>query len=303
MNASLRRVDWRRIDGVLLLDKPHGIESNAALQAVRRLYRAEKAGHAGTLDPLATGLLPILFGEATKFGGVLLNGDKRYDAEITLGMTTTTGDAEGDVVERRTVGVSRHDVERVARRFVGQIAQVPPMYSALKRGGRPLYAYARAGVVLERAPRNVAVYELQVLAFEGDRLAITVRCGKGTYIRVLAEDIGQALGCGAHLAGLRRTAVGRFAITDAVAFASLEALSDAERDARLQPIYALVLELPVVRLDSVAARRFTQGQAVDAQSDCRGMVRVHGQDGAFVGTGEMDASGELRPRRLVRQGE
>lgn len=295
------RCDRRRVDGVLLLDKPPGLGSNAALQIVRRLYRAAKTGHTGTLDPLATGLLPLVFGEATKFGAGLLEADKTYAAEIALGATTATGDAEGEVIERRPVTATRADVERIACRFRGAIAQVPPMYSALKRDGRPLYAYARAGESVERSPRAVTIHELNIDAFEGERLAVTVRCSKGTYVRVLAEDIGRELGCGAHLAGLRRIAIGRFVIAEALTLPELERLSPADRDARLRPVDAMVGDLPAVSLDAGSAERFAHGHAIDAALDCPGSVRVYRAGAVFLGTGEVGPAGTLYPRRLIRQ--
>jgi tRNA pseudouridine55 synthase len=232
MKDGRARVQWRPVDGVLLLDKAAGVTSNAALQGVRRLYRAAKAGHTGTLDPLATGLLPVLFGEATKFGRELLDADKTYAAEIALGASTTTGDAEGDVVERRPVTSTRADIDRVLAGFRGEGAQVPPMYSALKRDGRPLYDYARAGKSVERAARPITIHELTLDAAAGDRLAVTVRCSKGTYIRVLAEDIGRSLGCGAHLARLRRLAIGPFSVAEAATAEGLAALDPVARCCR-----------------------------------------------------------------------
>ncbi len=301
MSAGRARVSWRRVDGVLLLDKPPGMSSNAALQAARRLYRAEKGGHSGTLDPLATGLLPCLFGEATKFGAELLDADKTYAAEIALGVTTTTGDAEGAILERRPVALGTAEVERVLARFHGRISQVPPAYSALKHEGRPLYKYARAGEVVERPPRAVTIHELALRRFGGDRLDVTVRCSKGTYVRTLAEDLGRELGCGAHVAGLRRTAVGRFAIADAVGLSALEALGPDARDAHLQPLDALVGHLPVLAVAEPEAARFRCGQAVAAPSLAAGArFRVYHADGAFIGIGEIDG-GALRPHRLVRQ--
>jgi tRNA pseudouridine55 synthase len=301
VSADRARVAWRRVDGVLLLDKPPGSSSSAALQAARRLYRADKAGHGGTLDPLATGLLPCLFGEATKFGVELLDAQKAYAAVIALGATTTTGDAEGAVVERRPVAVAVAEVERVLGRFRGRISQVPPAYSALKRDGRPLYEYARSGEPVDRAPRSVTIHELVLRRFDGDRLEVSLRCSKGTYVRALAEDVGRALGCGAHLAGLRRTAVGRFAVADAIGLDALEALAPAARDARLLPVVAMVEHLPEAVVAAPAAARFRCGQAVRAPGLAPGRFRVHDADGAFIGIGEA-GGGELRPRRLVRQG-
>lgn len=294
------RAAWRPVDGVLLLDKPQHATSNGALQSVRRLYRAEKAGHSGTLDPLATGLLPILLGEATKFGGALLDADKTYNAQLALGTTTTTGDAEGDIVERRAVAVTQRDLADALARFSGSIEQVPPMYSALKHAGRPLYAYARAGRLVERSARIVVIHELRLNAFEHDRVDITVRCSKGTYIRTLAEDVGRALGCGAHVARLRRTAIGPFGLAQARTLAQLEAMAPDERDTCLRPVDELLADLPALHLDANAAARFVQGQAVESGSAGAGRVRVYRDGGGFMGTGEVGASGELRPLRLLR---
>lgn len=300
MAVRRERPAWRRVDGVLLLDKAAGVTSNGALQAARRLYRAAKAGHTGTLDPLATGLLPVMFGDATKFGSELLDAEKIYAAEIALGTTTTTGDAEGVVLERRPVALDPGTVDRALERFRGAIEQVPPMYSALKREGRALYEYARAGQTVERAPRPVRIHELRLDAFADARLVVTVRCSKGTYIRVLAEDIGRALGCGAHLAGLRRLATGPFPITEAVTLAALAALSETARESRLLPVDALVGHLPAVTLDAAEARRVAQGQSTRCPDAVAGRVRAYGPGGAFLGVGVVGPDGTLRPRRLLR---
>lgn len=294
---------WRRVDGVLLLDKPQGLTSNAALQTARRLYCAAKGGHTGTLDPLATGLLPVLFGEATKFGGELLDADKTYAAEIALGAVTTTGDAEGEVVERHPVAATRDEVARVLAGFRGAGTQVPPMYSALKREGRPLYAYARAGQSVDRPARPIRIDELTLDAFDGTCLAITVRASKGTYIRVLAEDIGRALGCGAHLAKLRRLAIGPFRVGDAATIAGLESLDVTARDARLLPVDALVGHLPAAALGAAAVERFTQGAATESPRADSARVRVYGADGTFLGIGLTGPDGRLKPLRLVRSDE
>ncbi len=300
MNGGRERLPRRRVDGLLLLDKVAGVTSNAALQAARRLYRAAKAGHTGTLDPLATGLLPVLFGEATKFGGELLDADKTYAAEIALGATTTTGDAEGEVVERHPVRVTRAELERVFAGFRGEGMQVPPMYSALKHGGRPLYEYARAGQSVERSARPIRIHELTLDALEEASLSVTIRCSKGTYIRVLAEDIGRALGCGAHLARLRRLAIGPFSLAGAVTIETLEALDAEGRDARLLPLDTLMGHLPAITLGAVAARRFAQGQSTDCPGLEPGRARVYGPGGAFLGVGTVDPDARLQPRRLLR---
>jgi tRNA pseudouridine55 synthase len=300
MNGARERLPRRRIDGLLLLDKAAGVTSNAALQAARRLYRAAKAGHTGTLDPLATGLLPVLFGEATKFGGELLDADKTYAADILLGVTTTTGDAEGEAIERHPVAATRDEVERVLAGFRGESSQVPPMYSALKRDGRPLYEYARAGQSVPRAPRAIRIHALTLDAFEGAGLSVTVRCSKGTYIRVLAEDIGRTLGCGAHLARLRRLAIGPFSIADATTIEALEALGTEARDARLLPLDALLGHLPPITLGEAAARRFEQGQSTECPGLEPGRARVYGPGRAFLGVGVAGSDGRLQPRRLMR---
>ncbi|MBN8495105.1 MAG: tRNA pseudouridine(55) synthase TruB, partial [Burkholderiales bacterium] len=222
--AARPRIPRRPVHGVLLLDKPLGLSSNDALQQAKRLYRAEKAGHTGTLDPLATGLLPLCFGAATKFAQVSLDADKRYVATLRLGVTTRGGDAEGEVLERRPVQVDRAAIDAACARFTGRIEQVPPMQSALKHEGRALYDYARAGVEVERAPRSVTVQRIDVLDWQGDVLVLDVQCSKGTYVRTLAEDIGQALGCGATLAALRRTASGPLDLRDAATLEALAAL-------------------------------------------------------------------------------
>ena len=290
----------RRLDGVLLLDKPRGLSSNAALQRVKRLYRADKAGHTGTLDPLAQGLLPICFGDATKFAHALLDADKTYVALLRLGVTTATGDAEGEVVATRPVTASAHDVETVLQRFVGRIAQVPPRHAALKRDGRPYYEYARQGVEIERRPRAVEIRALELLAWRAQEVELQVRCGKGTYIRTLAEDIGAALGCGAHLGALTRTASGEFALADALAFDDLQERSMAARDAALLPVDALVTALTRLDLDGLAALRLANGQPVPQAGVGDGLVRVYAQ-GVFAGIATI-AGGVLRARRLVAQG-
>jgi tRNA pseudouridine55 synthase len=300
--TSTPRIEWRRVDGVLLLDKPLGPTSNAALQRVRRLFRAERAGHSGTLDPLATGLLPILLGEATKFGGEMLAADKRYRATLALGARTSTGDAEGEVIERHAVAVERGEFEAVLRRFLGRIEQTPPMYSALKRAGRPLYAYARAGETVDRKPRTVTIHDLRLEAFSGGRPEVDVRCSKGTYIRTLAEDIGAALGCGAHLGALRRTEAGPFKLADAHTLAALECAQDAELFRLLLPVDSLLAHLSPVTLDAGAAERFAHGQPVTAPAGVpSGPLRVYDPAGALLGVGDCGADRAVRPRRLVRQ--
>lgn len=297
-----RRSRWRRVDGVLLLDKPSGVTSNAALQIARRLYQAEKAGHTGTLDPLASGLLPICFGEATKFAGELLGADKSYRATVQLGIVTDTGDAEGQVLATHPVGVNPEAVASCLAGFLGESQQIPPMHSALKRDGRPLYEYARAGIELDREPRRIVVHEISLVAGEMDlangRFAFTVRCSKGTYVRTLATDLGERLGCGAHLAALRRTAIGALDLAYAHTLTQLDATDSVERDALLRPMDSLLMQLPEVRLPAESALRLGHGQAVPAGAGISGRVRVYGPM-AFVGVCEATPQGMLRPVRLV----
>jgi tRNA pseudouridine55 synthase len=291
------------VDGALLLDKPLGVSSNAALQRAKRLFAAKKAGHGGTLDPLASGLLVAVFGEATKFAGPLLEGDKEYVATLRLGATTTTGDAEGQVVESKSIpeGVERA-IPSVLEKFRGEIEQVPPMYSALKRDGVPLYKLARRGEEVERKPRRVAISQLELKDFSKPFMEIRVRCSKGTYIRSLAQDIGAALGCGAHLAALRRTASGRFRIEDASGVDALEAMTPAERAGRLLPLSALLADLPRAELDEADAARLRKGQALPIAGLAEGLCGVYGPGGAVIGLGRSDGA-SLRPFRLTQATE
>ena len=290
---------WKQVDGVLLLDKPIGLTSNDALQKARRLFSAAKGGHTGTLDPLATGLLPLCFGEATKFSADLLDADKTYEAELKLGVTTDSGDAEGEIIATAAVDVAESDISRVLPQFTGDIEQIPPMHSALKRNGRPLYELARKGIEVEREPRAVTIYAIDLLNFAGDRLTLRVACSKGTYIRVLAADIGKALGCGAHLAGLRRTVVGDLDLARSVTLAELEALDEAGRAEHLQPVDALLHSLPVVMLEGEHAERFRHGNPVDLAAGLAGKIRVYADD-RLIGVGEPGADGRLWPKRLVQ---
>lgn len=292
----------RDVSGVLLLDKPVGITSNTALQIAKRLYRAAKAGHTGTLDPMASGLLPLCFGEATKFAQYPTDADKTYEAVIKLGETTDTGDADGQILSRRPVAVSRADIERVVKQFTGPIMQTPPMYSALKHQGQPLYKYARKGIEIERAPRAVTLRQIEILSFDGDSLNIRVACSKGTYIRVLAEDIGEQLGCGAHLIGLRRTQVGEFNLAEGATLDALEAMPDAERDSKLLPPDRLVASLPEIVLDQDAAYYLRQGQAIWLPKlPLHQRYRIYDEKHLFIGVGEVGDEGKLQPSRLVVQ--
>jgi tRNA pseudouridine55 synthase len=284
------------IDAALLLDKPVGISSNRALQDVKKIYKVKKAGHAGTLDPLASGLLLLLFGEATKFAGPLLDADKEYLATVKLGEKTATGDAEGEVIERLPVQVSEAEIQQVLEKFKGATEQVPPMYSALKRGGVPLYELARKGESVTRPPRRVEISALEKIRFDAPMLELRVRCSKGTYIRTLAEDIAAALGTAGHVSALRRTASGGFRIEDAVSFEVLEKMDERERASRLLPLTALLAGLPRAQLDPAAETRFRKGQALPHEGP-EGLCGVYGR-GGVVGLGRAQA-GRLHPMRLT----
>ncbi|MFN4341528.1 MAG: tRNA pseudouridine(55) synthase TruB [Azonexus sp.] len=290
---------WKQVNGILLLDKAPGMTSNDALQKARRLFSAAKGGHTGTLDPMATGLLPLCFGEATKFSADLLDADKTYEADVKLGVTTDTGDAEGTELTRTAVTVSVADVERLLPRFTGPIRQIPPMHSALKRDGRPLYELARQGVAVEREAREVTIHALDMLGLAGDVLRLRVSCSKGTYIRVLAADIGEALGCGAHLTALRRTRVGDLVLDRSVTLKQLEMQDEAGRLAHLQPVDALLQSLPAVHLAVLEANRFSHGNPVALPSGLQGKLRVY-VDGRLLGVGEPGPGGLLWPKRLVQ---
>ncbi|MDO8262397.1 MAG: tRNA pseudouridine(55) synthase TruB [Gallionella sp.] len=289
---------YRPLDGVLLFDKPLELSSNTALQKVRRLFQAEKAGHTGTLDPLATGLLPICFGEATKFSNALLDADKTYRALLRLGQTTSTGDAEGEITAEHPVNVEPAGVDAVLAKFRGGIQQLPPMHSALKHQGKPLYEYIRKGETIERELRSVVIHELVLHHFSGNEMDITVRCSKGTYIRTLAEDIGAALGCGAHLIGLRRTAIAHFNLQDSYTLQQLEAMTEAERVACLLPLESLMPDMPTLQLDAVQIKRLAQGQRLALDTGLPdGKVRLHGPQG-FIGVGMLQGR-RLAPDRLL----
>ncbi|MDR2924833.1 MAG: tRNA pseudouridine(55) synthase TruB [Azoarcus sp.] len=291
----------RAVDGVLLLDKPSGMTSNAALQTARRLLAARKAGHTGTLDPMASGLLPLTFGEATKFSQMLLDANKVYEAGVTLGIQTDTGDAEGKVLAVQPVAVDEIALRETLARFIGEIEQTPPMYSALKRDGKPLYEYARAGIEIERAPRRVTITELTLLAFGQNRFAIRVACSKGAYIRSLAMDIGAALGCGAHLDALRRTRIGDFDLSGSVTLDAIEATAPEARESLLAPVDALLKGFPKLALDAAEAWLILRGQPLDlpeqrkAPGDC---ARLFGPEG-FLGLGQWKEDGRLWPKRLI----
>jgi len=325
MHAALADRSVTMISGVLLLDKPEGFSSNAALGKAKWLIGERKAGHTGTLDPFATGLLPLCFGEATKFSADLLDADKAYVATARLGQRSSTGDTEGQIIEERAVDVTREQVDAVLTRFRGEIQQIPPMYSALKRDGKPLYELARQGIEVEREARRVRIIELTLLEFSPPVLRFSVACSKGTYVRVLAEDIGAALGCGAHLTALRRVAVGPLRIDDALTLTALEALTKDSRRALLSPLDALLASLPRLELDDVEAARFLHGQRLKnaasvglaklllpprtmgaeeppdvalATAEAAVRVRVYAPD-RLLGTAMLEADGRVQPSRLV----
>lgn len=293
------------VHGVLLLDKSRDVSSNGALVAVKRLFNAEKAGHTGTLDPFATGLLPLCLGEATKFAQDLLEADKTYEAVLHLGVTTTTADSEGEVLERQDVDVHRKKIDVLLPQFMGELKQIPPMYSALKRDGKPLYEYARAGITLEREARTITIHELKILDYQSPFLRIHVRCSKGTYIRTLGEDLGHALGCGAHLSELRRTAVGSLQVTDAITLTALTKESEDLRAQHLQPVDALIVNCPKIMLNEQLATRFMHGQRLSLAKEGvafpvdQGRVRVYGASDQLLGTGQIQEFAVLAPERLV----
>jgi tRNA pseudouridine55 synthase len=301
LNAPRSRIAWRRIDGVLLLDKPLGLSSNDALQKARRLIRAEKGGHTGTLDPLASGLLPLCFGEATKFAHDLLDAAKCYETTLRLGIRTVSGDADGAVVDERPVEVTMDQIEAAVSAFTGDILQIPPMHSALKRDGVPLYKLARQGIEVDRVARPVTLHSISVLAVELPYVSLRVHCSKGTYIRTLGQDIGEHLGCGAHLSSLRRVAVASLSIAQAL---SLEALAGAvERGEELQLLASpdsLISELPAVRIDPVAYSRFSHGNSVDFSLPPGERFRVYSPDAVFLGVAIRAPDGRLQPQRLIR---
>ena len=295
----MKKKSYRHLSGVFLLNKPLGLSSNTALQKVRRLFNAQKAGHTGALDPLATGLLPICLGEATKFSHYLLDSTKRYQTTVKLGQTTTTGDVEGDVVLQREVPVLTAElIEQVLQRFRGEIQQVPPMYSALKRDGRPLYELARQGIEIEREARPVTIYELNLIDFTPDSLVLEVTCSKGTYIRVLGEDIGEALGCGGHLTHLHRTQTGHFELIPSYTLEYLETLTSPERDALLLSVYAPVEHLPRVQLPEGREKYFGNGQESNIEHDAAAEVLVFDGD-RCLGLAEITDQKRLVPKRLL----
>ena len=301
-----RRKRGRNVNGVLLLDKPTGMTSNAALQVVKRFFNANKAGHTGSLDPLATGMLPICLGEATKISGFLLSADKRYHATCRLGVTTNSGDADGEVLRTRPVsGIDEARVREVLAGFVGRIMQVPPMHSAIKRDGTPLYKLAHQGIEVEREAREVTIHELKLASLQGDELQIDVSCSKGTYIRTLAEDIGEALGCGAHITALRRVSVGSLDNVAQHTLAELEQIAELEGpeglDKLLLPMDDALPDWPAVRLSEDASFYLSKGQPVFVpQLKDRGWVRLYASNERFLGLGAVLDDGRVAPKRLLQ---
>jgi len=293
-----KRKSGRNVHGILLLDKRLGVSSNKALQEVRRLFDANKAGHTGSLDPLATGLLPLCFGEATKVSGLMLDDDKRYQTLVQLGVMTDTGDAEGQVLETRPVPELTVDVINAClKKFTGEIDQVPPMYSALKHNGKKLYELARAGETVDRKARRITIYDLQLLDFSKDQLRLDVRCSKGTYIRSLAEDIGHELGCGGTVKELRRLEAGRFSIENAKTLEQLAEMDEQELQQCLIDVDKPLEFMPAVQLSESEAIRIKQGQALKIKEVLPGMVRMY-HTKVFLGLGEMLLDGKLAPKKL-----
>ncbi|MCP4128487.1 MAG: tRNA pseudouridine(55) synthase TruB [Gammaproteobacteria bacterium] len=299
-----RRKSGRNVRGILLLDKPLGITSNSALQDVKRLFKAQKAGHTGSLDPLADGLLPICFGAATKVSAFLLDADKHYLVRVKLGETTTTADAEGEVVETKPVeGITESDIQRVISEFEGEIEQIPPMYSALKHKGERLYKLARNGIEVEREPRRVTIHEISMRSYTAPEFELKVHCSKGTYIRTLAEDIGNKLGCGAHVAALRRTGVGPYGSDAMVSMEQVKQLAAegfSDLDELLLPIDSALGSWPEVKLSPDGTFYLRQGQPVLVpNAPTEGMVRLYDADGGFMGAGEILDDGKVAPRRMM----
>ncbi|MCE0493324.1 tRNA pseudouridine(55) synthase TruB [Vibrio salinus] len=306
-----RRRKGRPVDGIVLLDKPTGISSNDALQKVKRIYFAEKAGHTGALDPLATGMLPICLGEATKFSQFLLDSDKRYIVIARLGQRTNTSDSDGDVVQTRDVHVSQQDLLDKIEHFRGETDQVPSMFSALKYQGKPLYEYARQGIDIPREPRKITVYDIRLLRFDNDEIEMDIHCSKGTYIRTIVDDLGEMLGCGAHVTSLHRTEVGRYPYEKMVTLEQLEALLEVAHsqdvqprellDPLLLPMDTAVEALPEVNVIAELAEMVLHGQAVQVSgSPVSGQVRITaGEEKCFLGVGEIDHDGKVAPKRLV----
>jgi tRNA pseudouridine55 synthase len=295
---------YRDVDGILLLNKPIGLSSNKALQVARNLFKANKAGHTGSLDPLATGLLPVCFGEATKFSAYLLDASKSYRALCQLGQTSSTGDGEGDISEALPVEVSEAQLQQVIQQFIGKIQQTPPMHSAVKHQGERLYNLARQGIEVERKSREIEIYSLDIVSFEGDQLEIDVHCSKGTYIRTLAEDIGQQLGCGAYLAALERTGVQPFWDMKSYTLDELRDIADDEHqqlDDCLLPMESAISDWPAIELSDDLSFYLRQGQPVQVpRSPTSGYVRLLDEAKGFIGAGIILADGRVAPKRMLR---
>ncbi len=295
----------KKIDGILLLDKPLNMTSNGALQRIKRLFGAKKAGHTGSLDPLATGMLPICFGEATKVSQFLLDSDKYYHVEVKLGIKTTTGDAEGEIISSRpVVGITAEKIEKVLAQFVGLVTQIPPMFSAVKHKGKPLYELARQGLEVERKPRQITIYSSQLVSSTEDTFVFDVHCSKGTYIRTLVEDIGEVLGCGGYVIGLRRVAVSPYQHNKMYDFNELIEMQEQQGFAALMqcllPIDTSVQHLPSLKLSSASSFYIRMGQAVMVPNiPTSGWVRLFSEDSFFMGIGEILDDGRVAPRRLV----
>ena len=305
--ARRSKIKGRNVKGVLLLDKPPALTSNDALQKVKSLYRARKAGHTGSLDKAASGLLPLCFGEATKFSGFLLNADKHYRTCFRLGIQTSTGDTEGEVVFRGEPGkISHKQVDAALAGFLGSVMQVPPMFSALKHKGQRLYKLAHQGLEVDRAPREITIHSMDLLDYRDDELELEIRCSKGTYIRTLAEDIGKELGCGAHVKTLRRIGVGPYSDENMLTLPELEGIAEAGMralDDLLLGIDSVVQDMPCVKLVDSVAYYLCQGQPVTVpRAPTRGMLRIYTGDDRFLGVGEVLADGRVAPKRLLASG-
>ena len=289
----------REINGVFLLDKPLGFSSNQVLKKIQWLFNAKKAGHTGTLDPMASGLLPICLGEATKFSHHLLNANKTYIATIQLGMTTTTGDQEGEVVSEKEVILNEVQLKETLQKFMGDITQIPPMYSALKFEGKSLYEYARKGIEIERKSRQITIHDIKLMKIEASKMTVEVFCSKGTYIRTLAEDIGQALGCGAYLNALKRTQTGNFQVANAFSIEALETMAMSSREKVLLPIDTLLKGLSSIELTFTEIEAIKKGQSIDFNGKNLNELRLYSSSGQFVGVGQPDLQGRLLPKRLI----
>jgi len=297
-----RKKKGRQVNGVLLLNKPPGVSSNGALQTVKRLFNAQKAGHTGALDPLATGMLPLCFGESTKFSQFLLDSDKSYRVIGKLGIRTDSGDSTGEVIDKNPVKVNKRQLEKELDKFRGDIMQVPSMFSALKHQGQPLYKYARKGIEIERPARPVTIYELDLIRFDVDEVELEIECSKGTYIRNIIDDLGQALGCGAHVIMLHRNFVADYPVDQMVSLQQLESDREAEKslDHYLMPIDSAVLYLKSVTLDYESANYFSHGQAINISNLNEGdTIRVYNEEKQFLGIAEVDDQDMLAPKRLV----